>query len=92
MAKQFPAPIYHQRRFFPGLTEDELLTKLKDVVDRLSSGETDTSVSTGDVSTSVQQFRNLKRVKSEIEYDLHVLDPARYPKFKRIDRVRARVL
>jgi hypothetical protein len=87
----FAAPIHLQRRFFPGMTEQQLLEKLADVVDRLSSGEAVVSTGAGDVNSTFEQFRNLKRVKSEIEYDLNLLDPARYGKFKRIDRVRARV-
>lgn len=73
------------------MTEDQLVEKLAEVVDKLASGEVVTSVSTGDVSTTTQQNRNLKQVKSEIEYDLHLINPAKYGRFKRITRVRARV-
>lgn len=91
MATRFPAPIHHQTRKFPGMTEAQLLEKLAEVNEKLSSGEVIESVGTGDVNTAQRVFRNLKRVQAEIMFDLNVLNPAQYPEQKRINRTSARV-
>jgi hypothetical protein len=73
------------------MSEEDLLTKLAEINEKLSSGEFLESTGSGEVNASQRLFRNLKRVQAEVLYDLHVIDPVRYPKYRRIDRVRARV-
>lgn len=72
------------------MTEKELLKKLGEVNDVLSSGTVITGGGSGGVNSTQQQIRNFKLVQRDIIHDLHILDPVRYSKPTRVRKTRAR--